>query len=291
MKLPDFLQSPALNQLRTRMGAVRLGELTLKSSPNRLTLAELESLVTGGIDVGSLDEVRVLSDGSLAYKDRRVLLYIRDVSVFGGRQTRQDRNPRYHVSNCSTLQEMRASNRIERYVVAARDDGQFQVNFIRERSSVESSIIALRICQNCLSQLGWQGFGYHLARPAREQIVGAFTPRMFFEAYPRDLVFDADLEDEDTAPLNGYTEDFPEIANSIKRSLDYRCEQCHLDLSSYQLRRHLHVHHKNGQKFNNARSNLIALCLRCHANQPGHGHMRNTADYRQFLEAVGGGTS
>lgn len=287
MRLPDFLQSPELNRLRNRMGAVRLGELTLRSGPNRLTLAELESLVTGGIDVASLDEVRVLSDGSLAYKDRRVLLYIRDVSVFGGRQTRQDRNPRYHVSNCSTLQEMRASNRIERYVVAARDDGQFQVNFIRDRRPVESSIIALRICQNCLSELGWQGFGYHLARPAREQIVGAFTPRQFFEAYPRDLVFDANLDDEGTAPLNGYTQDFPEIASSIKRSLDYRCEQCSLDLSGYGLRRHLHVHHKNGQKFNNTRSNLIALCLRCHSEQPGHGHMRNTDDYRDFLGAIG----
>jgi len=287
MRLPDFLQSAELNGLRNRMGAVRLGDLTLKSGSTRLTLAELESLVTGGIDVASLDEVRVLSDGSLAYKDRRVLLYIRDVSVFGGRQTRQDRNPRYHVSNCSTLQEMRASNRIERYVVAARDDGQFQVNFIREKSSVESSVLALRICQNCLSALNWQGFGYHLPRPSRETIVGAFTPRQFFDAYPRDLIYDADLDDEGTAPLNGYTDDFPEIASSIKRSLGHRCEQCSLELSSYGLRRYLHVHHKNGQKYNNARSNLIALCLRCHAGQAGHAHMRNTDEYRHFLAAIG----
>jgi hypothetical protein len=118
MKLPDFLLDAPLNTLRTRMGAVRLGNIQLRTSAKRLTLAELETLVSGGIDIGSLDDVRVLPDGSLAYKDRRVMLYIRDVSVFGNRERSHDRQPRYHVANCQTLRDMRDSNRIERYVVA-----------------------------------------------------------------------------------------------------------------------------------------------------------------------------
>ena len=135
MKLPSFLEDTALNDLRTRMGGAELGTLELERRDRGLTVAELEVLITGGIDIRSLDEIRVLMDGTLAYKDRRVVLYIRDISDYIGGSSAIENLPKFHVSNCKKLKEMRSQKRFGRYVVAARDDGQFQINVIAGSST------------------------------------------------------------------------------------------------------------------------------------------------------------
>src|SRR6476620_4947667 len=68
VKLPNFLADPQFEALRRQMGATTLGDLTLSISSERLTIAELETLVTGGSEIQSLDALRVLADGTLAYK-------------------------------------------------------------------------------------------------------------------------------------------------------------------------------------------------------------------------------
>ena len=85
MKLPNFYDFEPLNSLKERMGLARedLGALDVHVGASRLTAAELERLTSqDGLDISS-DQLRILDDGTLAYKDSRVLLYIRDVSVMG----------------------------------------------------------------------------------------------------------------------------------------------------------------------------------------------------------------
>ena len=74
------------------MGAEAPGLFSPNYRPDRLTFAELEQLATDGKDV-SIDEVVVLEDGTLSYKDSRVLVYIRDFSQDGGRHW----VPRIHI--------------------------------------------------------------------------------------------------------------------------------------------------------------------------------------------------
>src|SRR3954463_3777323 len=115
MKLPDFTKFEPLNGLKGRMSIPRdvYGSFSLSIDRNHLTIAELDLLTSGeGIDV-SFDELTILPDGTLAYKDSRVLLYIRDIHVYGGR----DGEPRYHLSNCTTLRDMTEKGRFERYIV------------------------------------------------------------------------------------------------------------------------------------------------------------------------------
>ena len=88
MKLPDFYHFEPLNSLKERMGLGRadLGTLEVHIEVGRLTAAELERLTSqDGLDI-SPDDLRILDDGTLAYKDSKVLLYIRDVSVMGDRE-------------------------------------------------------------------------------------------------------------------------------------------------------------------------------------------------------------
>ena len=100
MKLPDFFNFEPLNLIKEKMGVPRnvYGVLTVLIDPGRLTEEELKKLTSSdGIDI-SPDELSILPDGTLAYKNSRVLLYIRDMERY---------EPRFHLANCSTLQEMR----------------------------------------------------------------------------------------------------------------------------------------------------------------------------------------
>lgn len=285
MKLPNFLESSLLNDLRNKMRADRLGDISLTVDPNRLTEAELDRLVHGGLDVSSIDDVRVLPDGTLAYKDSRVLVYIRDVAIYKKYKGNGVWNlPRFHFANCETLQKMRQEKRFERYVVAARKDGLFEVNLIENEKNVRSSTERLRVCQNCLSALSYEGFSREMPSREREARVSAFRLDKFFSAYPRALLMGRPEQMSNFAPLNVYPDDFPELAAKIKAARGWRCEAlgCGVVLSAPELRKYLHLHHVNGQKYDSRPENLSLRCISCHSDEPRHAHVKAMPDYLEF---------
>ena len=279
--LPSFLNDDYFNSLRTQMGA-RLSDSFKVVQPLRvIELPEVRRRLLGdGVDVDP-NEVTVLPDGTFAYKNLRVLVYIRDVASYGDRQSQ----PRYHLCNCTTLEQMRAANRWRRYVVANRDDGLFQVNII-DGSGRRAESLRLDVCQNCLSSLGWNGFHFALSPADRARRVSGFALPDFFERFPRDLHLTTPDQSTDTAEINDYPDNWPEISEERKRLSGYQCAACSLRLSLRQSR-FLHVHHLNGQKNECNAENLQVLCIRCHADEPLHGHLKGSPDYREFVALFG----
>lgn len=173
MQLPNFLEDPALNDLRTQMGARELGTFRLSVNAYRFTVRELEQLILEGIDIRYLDEVRALPDGTLCYKDRRVLLFSREVSsAIPGSGL-----PPYHFSNCATVRSLREHSGFARLAVAAREDGYFQIRLLNG-ASPQDSLQPLPVCEHCLREMGFD------ATPA------TFTIAQFFERFRRNLVVD-----------------------------------------------------------------------------------------------------
>jgi hypothetical protein len=189
MKLPDFLKDPDLNDLRARMGAVELGTFRLSVNPYRFTMAELELLIDAGIDVNGLDEVRPLPDHTLSYKDRRVLLYRRDVPVLGAGRALKTELPHFHLSNCPIVRRMRTAETISRHAVSAREDGQFQINLVRG-PDVRPSFEPLPVCEDCLGVLAFDGYSPSGPVAARVRALEGFTITRFFEKYKRALSAD-----------------------------------------------------------------------------------------------------
>jgi hypothetical protein len=277
MKLPDFYSFGPLNSLKERMGLPReaLGTLDVHIDAGRLTASELERLTSqDGLDI-ALDDLRVLDDGTLAYKDSRVLLYIRDVNVMGDREP----EPRYHLANCSTLRQMRERKRFNRYVVSTRLDGVFNLNISRGQSSTRR-LVPLSVCQNCLEFLNFDGFRIEWARDRRIRAVRGFSLDGFFSKYPKSLHHEEPRYNSDNAPLNNYTANFSDISDRMKAAARYRCEACDFDCSAKGLKKFLHTHHIDGDKSNNSPLNLKVLCLDCHAKE--HHHMRALPDFREF---------
>jgi hypothetical protein len=277
MKLPNFLDWATLNNLRGQMGAPLAEKFGPQLKVKSIDLPIAEQLQTRGIDV-EFDEIRILDDGTLGYKGHRVLLYIRDISNYSNRDKQS--MPKFHFTFCSTLNTMRQNKRFARYVVANRADGEFQVNLIGQTD--EARFVRLHVCQNCLAEIAWQGFSSELTREARSDAVKNFSLPAFFEQYPRDLLAVKPDHTSETAPVNDYPLNWSEISDAAKRSAGYRCCSCSIRLTHADSK-FLHVHHKNGQKNDCHPDNLEVLCIRCHANQPMHGHMKALSDYNEFL--------
>ncbi len=278
MKLPNFEADAELNLLRAAMG-VELRDYSPAPPSDVLTIEEVERLAGEGIEI-PLEDVRVLNDGTHVYKGRRVIVYIRDVAEYGARISM----PKYHLAMCDTLNKMIEEGRYKkRYVVATRDDGKFSIQRIRGDTFVKTDE-PLDVCQQCLDELKYKSFSLRLGRPQRTDAVRDFSLKAFFEQFGKSCVWATPKFDEVHAPANIYSPQFYRIARALKQKRGYRCEQveCKIDLSDPTNQRFLHAHHIDADKSDNHSSNIKLLCIRCHALEFQHAHVKENPDYSLF---------
>jgi len=283
MTLPDFLEFEPLNQLRRLMNAPLLQNFTPEHTMKPLTYADLDKALEGieGVTVDDIDDVKVLPDGTLAYENRRVLLYIRDKSNYHEQDPR-DLLPSFHVSNCRTLKRMREGGHYERYVITQRTDGRFKMNFLCGYGKQQSEIHELKVCRDCLGFLSYNG--YRHTDPKRHAIHSAFSLSEYFTLYLKNFVPFLPLHTDDTAPINEYGEGFREASQRYRAENGWTCQNCLINLSHPSYHKYLHTHHINAQKNDDRIENHKALCIRCHAEEPMHAHLRNSPDYWAFVK-------
>lgn len=279
-RLVNFLEDTALNGLRFDMGASLVRDYKGHRQIRLMDEDAVRRLGREGIDIDDFSEVKVEHDGTLSYKGKRIVVYIRDVKQYSASQDL----PKYHFAYCRTLETMQQRSRWGRYVVANRDDGSFFVNFVGSHSRD----VRLNVCQNCLAHVGWDGFEFAMSWPTKNAIVKAFTLARFFEEFPKDLLSVLPTYTVDTAPVNDYSDDWGMISEKLKRDRRYKCEKCSRQFQGAN-RRYVHVHHRDGQKNNNHESNLAVLCIECHADEPMHGHMKQLRSYTEFVAQFSAG--
>ncbi|MGR5318908.1 HNH endonuclease [Vibrio sp. DNB22_19_1] len=235
----------------------RSGKFTLELHETHIDkiTAELEK----GKDV-ELKDVEIES-GLLSYKGRHVTLYIKANGT----------SARFHVSDCSTLQGMRASGRFERYVVTNNTSGEFLVD-----TSYGEKKARLKVCQNCLRKLNYKGCN---TTTNITSIVQNFNMAEFFATYSSFFPHMPSRRAE-TAE-SGYSDDWSKISSRYRVEKNFECEECKVNMRSN--RSLLHVHHVNGVKSDNRPSNLRALCIDCHSKQPMHEHMALSHRERQTI--------
>lgn len=239
---------------------------------------EQKQLETDGIVV-SPDDIETADDYTLTYKGERVVLYIRDVNNYSGHEN----DPRFHIAQCSTLNDMFAKNRKHRYVISQREDGLFTLNYHNSTQTVEKQ---LQVCQHCLDLLEYNGFYYR--NPYKEDIIQNFSITEFFIQYPKNPYALSKMGHHmaNTAPRNKYPENWSKITQETKEKYNYTCQECHIALNRPHHRKFIHVHHKDGNKANCSPYNLQVLCMHCHANQPFHSHMKRLDSYQKFIQLI-----
>ncbi len=240
--------------------------------------SEWEQLQSGGLEV-EVEDLDFSENGLFEFKGKKVLVYIRDQpfgSVFqiAGEYTSKYR---YHLTDCGTLQSMRANNRYEsRYVVTTRIDGLFVVNPIDQTSSIVKSVDArLYLCGNCLNAL--RQMNYNGARRRRED----FSIQAYFEHFDS-KISRLPPSSEFTKPVSQYSRKHEQISKDYREGRGWICDDCNCRFAAY--RHLLHLHHINGDKSDYSTHNLRALCVVCHSKQPNHKHLKNDSSYLRCLE-------
>jgi ribosomal protein L40E len=156
------------------------------------------------------------------------------------------------------------------------------MNFLYGDGKAESEICELKVCRECLGFLAYKG--YHPTDHKRHQIHSSFTLNEFFTVYSKSLISALPLHTDDFAPLNHYAVDFDETSRRYRAENGWICDKCRVDLGQPSHHKYLHTHHLNGQKYDDRRENHKALCIRCHAEEPMHAHLKNSLDYTEFMK-------
>ena len=254
--------------MKIKVSFAELDEVLRKMDVNKLAEGpagskwkEIDIELAGrGIDLANPSEITVEEDGTLSHEGRRILVYIRDQYISYG-------SYKFHVANCSTIQEMKESGRFKtRYVASTRTDGKFAVNHIGNDHE-EGLLIEMRVCINCLKRLNYKGYNDKRHRDAKK-VNDEFSLREFFEIYGRTTVSHPGNTNI-TTPVNAYSDHHPTFSRICRERAGWRCEECDILLEG-EASKFLHAHHINGDKSNNSWDNLRSLCVECHNKQPYH---------------------
>jgi hypothetical protein len=220
-------------------------------------------LETKGLDV-DLSDVEIKLNGLLHYRGEQILLYIKEVSSFNHNVNL----PKFHFYQCRTLNDMQSKGRFERYVVTQRKTGYFLMDKKTGYDSYEKDVEEkLNVCKNCMN---WYNNKF-----GKSYTVETFVIAEFFGHFIQSPISRQPTYTDKNAPLSGYTEDWNTVSVRHKEQCRYICQQCGIDLNNH--KKLLQTHHVNGSKSDNSPSNLKALCIECHSDQPSHGHMKKNA--------------
>ena len=265
VRLPDFSSSKVWKALRNKMGADETYTMP-KQDIGQISLEEIRKLQTSSITIDNIKDYINPLDSTFDYKGQKVILYIKQQKVIINEFISS--KYKYHLAFCSTLSWMEDQNRFKsRYVVTQRVDGQFLVDII-DRSTMryyyKDKLYDLDVCKNCLSHLSSNYPNDNLFN------FNNYDLGVFLKKYNTQHVKKPSYTPS-TIPKDDYTLDWNEISKRIREEHRYICSKCQINYSNEKYL--LHVHHKDGVKWNNNSNNLEVLCYKCHRKEPGHGKM------------------
>ena len=181
------------------------------------------------------------------------------------------RGPKYHVSDCETLIQMRKKNRFNRYVTTSKPTGMFIVQPYDRETNIRGKEMesSLGVCKVCLKNLNYKKYDV-TDRVTKDVIYSNFKLEEFFENF-KPIFRTLPLYKRENFPEGNYTKDWARISEETREKAKWVCSSCNINLNNN--RSLLHVHHRDGNRGNNKPSNLEVLCILCHKDKPFHQNM------------------
>ena len=230
---------------------------------------ELEIFETEGLDTDLSDVYTseygelytILSNGEI----RKNIIHICNPREYKGKYTL----PKFHIFDCQKITEMKNNNRKHRYKKASNPEGDFIVYTPNE------SQVSLNICGFCLRQYN--------SIYAHYKTVDDFNIREYLQEPMKHSNPSMEVDIDITTIPDDYIDNWDNISYKRKQYYNWRCQECHIDLSDKRVRRFLHTHHMDANRSNNSYENLKVVCIECHSNEFQHTHMKSSPDYHEFL--------
>lgn len=281
MKLKDYSATSVYQRLFVSMGIRELSgppAVNFVRSIERVVEEEridvedqelVEKLTKSTIEINDSDII-VPPNELLEKNGRKICVYIRDqghkVDLYAKKS-----GYRYHLCNCSTLQWMKIQGRQHRYLATRRRDGFFEVFYTGgyKNRKVE---LKLELCQNCISILKYKKIYKY-----------PFKLKDFYEQYDSDVPKTIRYR-KTVTEVQDYEPEWTDISREYRRASGYKCKMCTVDCS--EKTELIQLHHIDGNKLNNKRTNLLCLCVQCHSEQPLHGYMKANPIFRSQIEQI-----
>ena len=188
-----------------------------------------------------------------------------------------------HLTNCKTLEMAERDGWRNKYKGTDRKTGKYFYRFIRENKVIyKNRDQKLRMCKNCVKLINQhRGVGkkfnvYNFDMDEYLKFSVDSVKKLITNCYA-----------EYSSP-NIYPDDFDEISKKYRESVGWKCKSHDCPYKNIRFKpEYLHTHHKNMDKTNNKYINLEALCIYCHSKKPNHHHIKNSPDYKNFVNLYG----
>jgi len=290
-RLPDFSESKIFTDLFRKMNTKysdKIGEISWEN----LSI-EKQILLKGEAEIiSSQDFIKFLDiDGVFRINGNPVLLYIRDQSrnienVNSYNNENYLSEYRYHLMCCRTVHNIIFEQKRDRYVYKDylfEETPKFKVNITDGSKHKELNNVRLQVCQNCINETSIKDLR-SLPWNMKKEFLQNFTPREFCKEHKNGYVKSMVGSNYMRKEIDMYPNDWPQISSNYKKSKNYKCENCQIDLSKY--KKYLHVHHE-GRRDQNEDRRLKSLCIECHSNvNQSHNFMKYSPHYKIFQKAI-----
>lgn len=281
MKLKNYSATSVYQRLFVSMGIkelssppavnfVRKIEMVVEEERIDVDDQELvEKLTKSTIEINDSD-ITMPPDELLEKNGRKICVYIRDqghkVDLYSKKS-----GYRYHLCNCITLQGMKAQGKQHRYLATRRRDGFFEV-FYTGGYKTQKLVLKLELCKHCTKILRH-----------KKMYKYPFSIKEYYEKYDSDVPKTIRYR-KTVTEVQEYTPEWADISREYRKASGYKCKMCMVDCSAKT--ELVHLHHINGNKLNNKRTNLLCLCVDCHSEQPQHGQMKANPKFKKQREEI-----